>query len=63
VGLVAIGRLEDGSDPALGVPGIGLIDGVFCEDENIRAFIRGSDGGAQSGYTPADNKYVSELLG
>ena len=41
-------RLKHRGDAALGVPGVGLLDGVLGEQQNIRARLRRRDRGAQA---------------
>ncbi len=59
----AVGGLEDGGDAALGVPGVGLVEGVLGEDEDVGAFGSSGNGGAEAGDAAADDQNVRHLLG
>ena len=63
VRLVAVQRLEHRRDAALGVPGVGLVDGVLGEDEDVRPLLRRRDGRPQPRDAAADDQHVGELLG
>jgi hypothetical protein len=57
-----IGRLQHSGDAALRVPGVRLIDGIFGEDQHIRADIGRGDRRTQASHSPADHQYIRELL-
>jgi hypothetical protein len=55
-------RLKDRGDATLGIPGVGLIDGILGEQQDFRARLRRRDGGAKTGHAPADHQHVRYLL-
>ena len=60
--LEAVFRLKHGRDAALGIPGVGLLDGVLGEHEHVGR-VGGSDGRAQARDAAADDQDVGKLLG
>ena len=62
MGFDAVIRLEDGGDAALGVPGVGLFDGVLGEDQDIGPSFAPRRWPPAGRDAAADHQHIGELL-
>ena len=59
---VAVGRLKHRGDAALGIPGVGLVDGVLGEQQDVGPLIGRRDRRPQPRHAAADHQDIRELL-
>jgi hypothetical protein len=55
-------RLKNRGNSALGIPGIGLMQRILGEKQNIGPFLRRRDCGPQTRDAPTDDQHIRQLL-